>query len=168
MTKHGLTAYERVMLKVERKESGCLEFMGSKNLDGYGNIAAGQAAAGGRLQPGAHRLIPVHRAVFEHHHGPIPAGLQVCHRCDNPPCVEIEHLFAGTAQENAQDMVSKGRAARNRQFGAANHLTKVSDEQVAQMRELKAAGVSTRDIAERYGLSQHHTWRILAGKRRPM
>jgi len=50
-----------------------------------------------------------HRVVFEECHGPIPDGMYVCHTCDNPPCINIDHLFLGTPRDNMLDKVAKGR-----------------------------------------------------------
>jgi hypothetical protein len=51
-----------------------------------------------------------HRISWEIHHGPIPPGMFVCHRCDNPGCVNPGHLFVGAPKANTQDMIKKGRA----------------------------------------------------------
>jgi hypothetical protein len=57
----------------------------------------------------SNRRVYVHRLAFELTHGPIPAGSEVCHSCDNPPCLNVEHLFLGTHSENMLDAGRKGR-----------------------------------------------------------
>lgn len=77
--------------------NGCWRWFGSK-ANGYGRMRrpAGTATA-------------AHRISWELHVGPIPPGLVVCHRCDNPECCNPEHLFLGTLRDNTQDAISKGR-----------------------------------------------------------
>ena len=57
----------------------------------------------------ARKSIAVHRYMWTQKYGPIPDGLMVCHKCDNPACMNTDHLFLGTARDNAQDMAKKGR-----------------------------------------------------------
>lgn len=79
-------------------------------------IGEGTPDGGGYLQtkvrigPGsAVYNVKLHRLVAEQTYGPIPPGLEVCHTCDNPPCINPEHLFIGTRSDNMQDMHRKGR-----------------------------------------------------------
>jgi hypothetical protein len=76
----------------------CQEWAGARNRHGYG------------ITKFRWHQISAHRAIWLAKKGPIPAGLFVCHRCDNPPCINVDHLFLGTALDNHEDMVSKGRA----------------------------------------------------------
>ena len=78
---------------------GCIEHTGARNKEGYGK----------RWDRNAKRSALAHRLAWMEVHGQIPAGMSVLHRCDNPPCINVEHLFLGTPQDNTQDMISKGR-----------------------------------------------------------
>ena len=77
---------------------GCWEWRGTRSEDGYGLIHIKKLATSN---------LRVHRLMWEMHNGPIPDGLVVRHRCDNPPCVNPDHLEVGTKKDNAADMVQR-------------------------------------------------------------
>lgn len=81
--------------------SGCWKWLGMINQNRYGVSGRGKLA---------------HRASWEMFKYPIPKGLFVLHKCDNPACVNPDHLFLGTHQDNMRDMVSKGRQAKGEPF----------------------------------------------------
>lgn len=93
---------DRFWAKVRVQEDGCWEWAGGLMWDGYG---AFHRDGDGSVKQRAHRI------SWEYSNGPIPSGMLVCHRCDNPRCVRPEHLFLGTDQDNVDDMMSKGRHA---------------------------------------------------------
>lgn len=85
--------------KIEKTEDGCWIWKGaSGGRQGYGSFS---------YKGKAYRA---HRLAWSLENGPIPEGHFICHRCDNPPCVNPAHLFAGTALDNVRDMWEKGRA----------------------------------------------------------
>ena len=89
----------------------------------------------------------VHRLVWEECFGPIPEGMFVCHKCDNPPCVNPEHLFLGTAKDNVVDMDKKGRRANRK--GELHPLAKLTEDQVKEIRDSTESGAA---LARRFGV----------------
>ena len=83
------------------------------------------------------------------HHGPIPVGLCVCHHCDNPACVNPEHLFLGTQADNMRDRDAKGRQQR----GERHCKAKLDTRRVLAVRRDRAEGMAYAAIVEKYGVS---------------
>lgn len=99
-----------------------------------------------------------HRYAWERVYGPIPDGLYVCHHCDQPACVNVQHFFLGTNQENQQDASRKGRNAHGERNGGGVKLNSAS---VREMRALYAQGVSSAELGRRFGVSQQLASRIV-------
>lgn len=107
------------------------------------------------------RVVQVHRFSYELHHGPIPDGLFVCHKCDVPLCVNPYHLFLGTAQDNSNDCVNKGRIARGERSGTS----KLNESQVRAIREADLSGRgSTVRLARSMGISAANVRHIVDRK----
>lgn len=105
-----------------------------------------------------------HRFVFELVNGPIPKGMFVCHQCDNPACVRPEHLFLGTPKDNTHDMLRKGR--RVLLMGEQNGAARLSNADVARLRELSHAGARGTDLAKTFNISEAQVSVIRSGKSR--
>lgn len=144
---------ERFNAKI-RVTPSCWLWLASKTR-GYGKIGV------------AGIEIRAHRFSYEHYIGPVPDGLCVCHRCDNPSCVNPDHLFIGTQAENMADMIAKKRNVR----GEKSVWAKLSDGTVSEIRAFYRRGVrgrGTKEIAKRYSISAKHAWFIVNNKVRRM
>lgn len=143
---------ERFNAKWERDAAtGCWLWTASTHSKGYGQIK----------WPKQRWQIPAHRLSFLIHKGEIPDGLQVCHTCDNPRCVNPEHLFAGTSGDNHADMVSKDRHLK----GERSPRAKLDDGTVREILQALQDGKSQRTIASMYGVGQMTISRIKRGER---
>jgi hypothetical protein len=89
-----------------------------------------------------------HRVAWELTYGPVPDGLFVCHRCDNPPCCNPAHLFLGSAADNNHDKCAKGRQV----FGERHGQAKLTASAVAEMRRRFASGESLCALARAFGV----------------
>jgi hypothetical protein len=133
------TLAERFWAKVDTS-GDCWVWTGSVDRVGYGKISL-SAREG---------WIRAHRASWELHHGPIPPGLFVCHRCDNPPCIRPDHLFLGTHAENMRDASRKGRVHLGERDGQA----KLTAQSVVEIRTRYAAGgVTMAALGAAYGVN---------------
>jgi DNA-binding transcriptional regulator YiaG len=137
--------------------SGCWEWSGSRNHAGYGQIAGGRTAAG---KP---RPLLAHRAAYSIWVGEIPDGLVVRHKCDNPPCINPDHLEVGTLADNSRDAVKRMRTAN----GENKRSHRLTDQEVQAIREGYAPGsVKQADLAAMYGVSQQLISSIVRMERR--
>jgi len=119
--------------------TGCREWLSTKSR-GYGVLRVG----------GRHgKTMFAHRLSFEDANGQIPEGMVVCHRCDNPGCINLDHLFLGWQSDNHADMVAKGRNPIIRGVDNGQHI--LTEEQVRLIRS--ADGESVRGLARKFGVT---------------
>lgn len=131
----------------------CWEWTGARNIRGYGNFTVVAYPKDRREQIGSHRFS--YRLV----HGEIPHDKFVLHKCDNPPCVNPEHLYLGSHNENMADRHAKGRYAN----GTRHPNSALTDSDVVLILELRRQGLLIRQIASRIGTSIHPIRKVLDG-----
>lgn len=135
----------------------------SKASSGCWNVSPATKQGYGKIRAFGETKLS-HRVSYELFNGPIKKHLMVCHKCDNPSCINPEHLFLGTANDNMQDKISKGRHAGARK-GSKHHKAKLTEWQVKEIKSLLKKKVSQRQISEAYKVSQTIISNIKTGKR---
>lgn len=134
----------RVLEKIQSKtvsKGDCTIWTGWKDKDGYGRVRVYGKTTG------------VHRFAWIMEHGEIPKGMVVCHKCDTPSCVNVDHLFIGTQKTNINDASKKGRLSS----GTRSTLCVYPDEAIKDVAENLMLPVQA---LEKYGMSKSHFYRI--------
>ena len=138
--------------KVVKQPSGCWNWIGchATQKHPYGLFT---------MDGKQHRT---HRLSYEAHKGSIPAGLHICHACDNPACVNPDHLWAGTHQDNMKDSGRKGGHSR---FESHNGAVKLNRQQIETIKKRAATGEKRTTIAADYGINDRTVRKIVSGER---
>lgn len=136
--------HDRFFSRFVKLTNGCWQWRSHTDKDGYGVL------------PGAYQNTRAHRLSYEIHYGVIPEGMLVCHKCDNPGCVNPGHLFLGTAKDNAQDALQKQRHF----VGQKNGRSKIKEKDIEHIKESKLNG---QQLADFYGVNRSTINKIRRG-----
>lgn len=129
--------------------TNCIEYQGKRTKDGYGYFYRDR------------RIVLAHREAYQLHHVVTLTQQQhVCHHCDNPSCINIDHLFVGSARDNIHDCISKGRRATHHRY---HHRVKTVDTNIIDSIR-NATDLSLKDAALKFNVSQSYISKIRNGK----
>jgi len=138
---------------VIQKEDGCWDWKNCIMNNGYTTIYFGE------------KLLLGHRASWMLHHGKIPDGLFVLHKCDNRKCTNPEHLFLGTAKDNVHDMIKKGRKKQSPGLsGEKNPTSKLTHNEVCEIRRLLDSSCTQSSLARKFHVTRSAIWCIKNNK----
>lgn len=143
----------KFLSRLSRNQSNdCVEWAGARiKTNGHGTVRI------------ASRNLLAHRVAWIIENGQIPDGIEVCHKCDNPPCCNMDHLFLGSHGDNMADCKSKGRNKIPNLRGEDCGKSKLTENQVSEIRSI-GSGVPQRALAKKYGVSQFAIGSILRNK----
>ena len=130
-----VTLEQRLLSKIKKNANGCWEWTASKYGKGYGHLRVGK------------KIVGAHRLSYQLFVGEI-GNLCVLHKCDNPACVNPDHLFLGTVQDNSDDMADKGRST----FGEKSGRAKLTEQDVLFIKSQHKI-ISYRKLADMFGVS---------------
>lgn len=131
----------RFEAKTKADPSGCIVWTACRSTGGYGFF----------WDIDLKKNVYAHRAAWNIYKSPIPKGLYVLHKCDNPACVNPDHLFLGTLQDNSRDRNSKGRNVNTR--GENNGKCKLTVNKVLEIKAKLSSGYRNKDLGTEYGVS---------------
>lgn len=135
-----MTPVTRIMRRTHHAPGGCLIFTGAKDHGGHGRVTVGSR------RDGTYRSDYAHRVVWAAHHGTIPAGMVIKHRCDVAACVEVSHLELGTQSENSREMWERGRAR-------LSNPSIITPDLIARVKAHTDEGLSLRATARALGIA---------------
>ena len=161
-----ITLLQRIENSIVKQENGCWEWTKCLDKDGYGDISV--------TTDKQRRTKKAHRVMYELKHGEIEDGLLACHTCDNRKCCNPDHIFLGTAKDNAEDMVAKGRSVvssgaftSEKTKGEKNGRSLLTQEDVDEIRARRDKGLKYGELkamAEEFGIAYVTIQKIVAGK----
>lgn len=140
---------EDLFARSKKVESGCIEWQMARSAHGYPKIW---------LQG---RIVIVSRYILTMLVGPPEADMKAMHTCDNPPCINPDHLKWGTHTDNMRDSFAKNRMTRN--HGENHHKVKLTESQVREIRSLKGT-MTNVNLGKKYGVSRSAISHVLSGK----
>lgn len=144
--------YEKFMLsRIKKDLSGCWLWCGTLLDNGYGRVMKSGNPVG------AHRM-----SLYLWRGFSLTSDLIVCHRCNNPRCINPEHLYAGTPRSNALDAIAAGNWVDNN--GEKSGLARLTNENAMTIRKRYRAGEMQKDLATEYGVHKNTIWRIINDK----
>ena len=147
--RHAKPLNDRLLENSKIDETGCRLWTLSRTKKGHGKI---------RLKEGP--TTTAHRVAWTVWRGAIPKGLNVCHTCDVPHCINPEHLYLGTVADNNRDCKERGRLA----VGSLNGGAKLDESKVAEMRRLADDGEPIAELARKFNISQPTAWSAIKQK----
>lgn len=137
---------------IPEPNSGCWIWIGASKPEGYGHICMDQ------------KYIGAHRLSYIAYKGMIPNGYVVCHKCDVPACVNPDHLWLGKQSDNLLDCVKKGRHKRKAPVGESHGVSKLSEENILEIRNSPRFYGSGRLLAKKFNVLESHISLIRARK----
>ncbi|MGJ0428480.1 HNH endonuclease [Methylobacter sp.] len=144
-----------LLLRGYLNDEGCLIWRKNADKNGYGMTTF--------TENKIKKSWRVTRLIWTLVNGPIPENMLICHRCDNPKCFNLDHLFLGTHQDNSLDREIKGRSRV--QIGEKNHQSKLTSSDVLLIRKLRNEGIPAKELANIFKIHPSHVTRLMGSTR---